>query len=263
MTRLFLIACRHGQYAFVESLLACRTFDLSDGRAVTNACASGSASIVERILQAQEITSKLTRRPGSSSAFDLGNIGHVALHQAASNGHEKVVETLLASGAQADISDTVTGLTPLQAAAKNGHLQVVKALCTVPSQNMPRGRGMDAPHETTGMKALHYGAENGHDEVVSFLVKHRSGCDDQNSLGETALIKASQNGHTLVAKVLLEAGADPLVRRGEQYDVAFRSGRTLSYDESERRGLGRKQWAPLAKRTPLSIGYSPRSRKWP
>ena len=209
-----LIACRHRQDSVVKLLLDCQTFNFSDGRAIVAACTSGSLSILDRLLQAKD-TMKSLPEPNLYSPSILENFGPVALYQAASNGHKGIVEILLALKAEPYVSDMTTGLTSLQIAAKNGHLKVVRALCTVPLLEPPRGRMMDAPHESTGMKALHYAAVNGHAEIVSFLLEQGLGCDDQNSLGETALIKASQQGHTMVAKALIAAGADPLIRGGK------------------------------------------------
>ena len=216
-----LIACRHGQDAVVEILLDQRTFDLSNGRAIVAACESGNASVLDRLLQAQKALPTLTNRPSASLVFDLSNVGHETVYQAATNGFEKIVEILLLRGAQASASDPVTGLTSLQSAAKNGHLQVVKALQSHATrlERAPR-YGFDTPQKRTGMKALHWAAANGYDDVVAFLIQHGFGCDDRNSLNETALIKASQKGNAIVAKVLLDMGADPLVRGGEQYHSA-------------------------------------------
>ncbi len=218
-----LIACRHGQVDVVELLLARRAYHLSDGRAIVAACASGNPSILKRLLRAQEATSEMTHRLDTSSITDFSKIGHLALYQAASGGHKDLVEILLARKAEAYVSDTATGLTPLQIAAKNGHLEVVGALCTTLPFKMPEHRSMDPAHEKTCMKALHYAAVNGHDETVAFLLKHGSRSDDLDSLGETALIKASKNGHAIVVKALLRGGADPHVRGGEQYDVEGRT----------------------------------------
>ena len=212
-----LIACRHRQDSVVKLLLDCQTFNFSDGRAIVAACTSGSLSILDRLLQAKD-PMKSFPEPGLYSPSILENFGPVALYQAASNGHKGIVEILLALKAEPYVSDMTTGLTSLQIAAKNGHLKVVRALCTVPLIEPPRGRMMDAPHESTGMKALHYAAVNGHTEIVTFLLEQGLGCDDQNSLGETALIKASQQGHTMVAKALIAAGADPLVKGGKLDD---------------------------------------------
>ena len=209
------IACRHGQDAVVKSLLALRDFDLSDGRAIVAACASGSPSLLQRLLQLQDADRPWRNRQSLPPYFALGDVGPVVLYQAASNGHAKIVEILLAYNNRFYVSDTVTGLTPLQIAANNGHLQVVRALLSVPPEPLALGCDIDAPHEKTGMKALQYAAECGHDEIVSLLVKHDWGCKDSDSLDETALIKASKNGQATVVKSLLEAGADPLVRGGE------------------------------------------------
>lgn len=225
----FLIACRHGQDAVVEMLLNHRTYDFSDGRAIVAACASGNSSILDRLLRDPETDSSLTHWPTSSSMsdFDLSNIGHEPLYQAATNGFEKIVEILLARGFQINANDSVTGLTPLQSGAKNGHLQVVQ-LIQSHATRLGGAAYYDTPHRRTGMRALHWAAANGHDEIVSFLIQHGFGCDDRNSLDETALIKASQNGKAIVAKILLEGGADPHARGGKQYHSASQVLRSLT-----------------------------------
>ena len=207
-----LIACRHGQIAVVELLLARGVFDLSNSRAIVAACASGNVVILERLLQMDK--SRLFH-------YHLGKVGAVALYQAASDGYEDIVKFLCASKVAVYVRDHGTGLTPLQIAAKNGHLQVLRVLCMVSLHTLPPGHSMDPPHEKTGMKALHYAAMSGHDEIIIFLARYEnllfigSGLDDRDVLGETALIKSSKEGHSTVAKVLLEAGADPLIRGGE------------------------------------------------
>ena len=223
-----LIACRHGQDAVVEFLLAGRAFDFSNGRALVAACASGNAPVLERLLHAQE---ELPYKQIGLSPFELKNISPLMLYQAASNGHQNIVEILLAGDADAYVSDVSAGLTCLQVAAKDGHLDIVRALCTLPLLEIRRGRNMDAPHESTGMKALHQAAVTGHHEIVTVLLEHGSGCDDRNLLGETALIKASQHGQAIVVKVLLGAGADPLIRGGK-YD-----GLDVDWENSSRRPI--------------------------
>ena len=210
-----LIACRHGQYDIIEFLMSHRSFDFSNGRAILAACAFGHASVLELLLQASEGITVPTALQDSSSALILRNIGPVALYQAASNGHKSIAEILLARGVEANIRDTATGLTPLLAAAKNGHLQVVRALNLALLDDWPY-----AMKDMDNMTAVHHAAANGHDEIVTFLIQHGWGCDDTDFLGETALIKASQNGHAMAVKVLLEAGADPLARGGEGWNVS-------------------------------------------
>ena len=206
-----LIACRHGQVAVVEILLNRATFDLSDGRAIIAACASGNALTFYHLMR----HIRDTRRPDL-----VESVGPRALYQAASNGHKEIVEALLAMEPDLSISDTATGLTALQIAAKNGHSEVVRAFILHP-RNMSPSYNMDVPHEINGMKALHYAAEIGSDEIVALMVlKHGWDCEVQDSQGETPLIKAARNGHAIVVKTLLEGGADPFVKGGENYDVA-------------------------------------------
>ena len=211
-----LIACRHGQVAVVDILLDRGTFDLSDGRAIVAACASGNALTFYHLTQAQEAKQELER-----SIDYFASVGPRALYEAASNGHKDVVESLLAMKANPFIGDTATGLTPFQIAAKNGHPEVVEALLNLAPPSAPSSHSMDPPHEINGMKALHYAAENGFSEVVRHIALNRiSGFDDKDLLGETPLIKAARNGQANMAKTLLEAGADPFTKGGENYDVA-------------------------------------------
>ena len=211
-----LIACRHGQDAVVDILLDRGTFNLSDGRAIVAACASGNASTFYHLIYTQEAKPELRRSP---DYFD--SVGPKALYQAASNGHKDVIEALLATKADPFVTDTASGLTSLQIAAKNGHFEVVDAFLTIPPQSLSHDYKIDVPHEINGMRALHYAAENGFNEIVTLMVlKHGWGCAFQDSLGETPLIKAARNGHAIVVKTLLEGGADSFVKGGENYDVA-------------------------------------------
>ena len=211
-----LIACRHGQVAVIDILLDHGTFDLSDGRAIIAACASGKTLTFYYLMQVQEAKSELKRSPEY-----FNKVGPRALHQAASNGHKKVVQALLKMKAEPFISDTATGLTPLQIAAKNGHSEVVAAFFTLPL-SVPPGHSIDAPHEISGMKALHYAAEKGYNEIVTNMVlKHGWDCEVQDSLDETPLIKAAKNGQAVVVKTLLEGGADPFVKGGKNYPLAL------------------------------------------
>ena len=52
-------------------------------------------------------------------------------------------------------------------------------------------------------------AQNGHELVARVLLKAKADPNKATKLGTTALMKASENGHELVARVLLE----PPIRR--------------------------------------------------
>ncbi len=55
-------------------------------------------------------------------------VGQTPLSWAAENGHEAVVQQLLAKGADIETKDTWYGRTPLSWAAENGHEAVVQQL---------------------------------------------------------------------------------------------------------------------------------------
>ena len=210
------IACRHGQTAFVELLLGQRTFDLSDGRAIQIASGSGNASTLDVLLKTKVVAPTLMQGPDFSSR--LSEICVRALHQAASHGQNDIVKVMLANNVRPDVTDDVTGLTSFEAAVKNGHLQVIREFFTA---NAGVLFSNECPGEKTGTRAIHCAAANGHEQIVRFFVQHGLGCDVQNVLGETALIKAAQNGHATVATVLLELGADPLITGGEPMSLAY------------------------------------------
>ena len=204
-----LIACRHGQTAFVHMLLGQRRFDLFDGRAIEIAFGSGNASTLGLLLEADMVQNALMHKPDLSSR--LAKICTKGLHEAASNGQSDIVKTVLASDAYTDATDATNGL---YLAAKNGQLQVVREYAFADAPKY-----LDRPEEKTGMTALHYAAANGHEEIVFFLVQHGSRYDVRNLMGETALIKAAQNGHSNVTKVLVEMGAAAWIGGGEPYSL--------------------------------------------
>ena len=206
-----LIACRHGQTAFVKTLLRQRKFDLLDGRAIQMAFGSGNSSTLDLLLKVDRLQDALMLEPNLASR--LIEVCAQELHQAAYNGRADIVKIIIANHAYIATDATIA----LCLAAMNGHLEVVRAYA---------GNGgwecFGRPEERTGSTALHYAAENGHQEIVVFLIQHGSGCDVPNSVGETALIKAAQNGHSNVTEVLLEMGADSLIRGGDAISLTFR-----------------------------------------
>lgn len=164
------------------------------------------------------------------------HLGVSALHAAAANGHENIIELLLAAGA--NVNDSSHG-TALQAAAAAGHLPVVEKLLAADA---------DVNIDTVscgGRTALQAAAEAGHIDIVQLLLRHSAAVNappapyhgrtalaaaagfgllsivklllDEDavidappgaSFGATALQAAARGGHTRVVEMLLEAGAD-------------------------------------------------------
>lgn len=109
---------------------------------------------------------------------------------------------------------------PLMLAALGGHLETVKAL-------IERGADVNKP----GWAALHYAATRGHLEVMRLLLEHNAYIDAASPNGTTPLMMAAFYGTASAVKLLLEAGADPLLRNQQDLtaiDFAQRANRSDS-----------------------------------
>lgn len=79
-----LIACRHGQETIVRELIERRPFDLSDGRAVNMATASGHEGVVNYLLSTGE--NRELSQP-ATWVYSFENNGHVPFSLPATHGH--------------------------------------------------------------------------------------------------------------------------------------------------------------------------------
>jgi len=88
-------------------------------------------------------------------------------------------------------------------AVETGDLPMVKKMLDL-DKSLLHNRSHDG--ETAIIKA----SENGRIDVVRFLLKNGANPNDEDatSAGQTPLIHASFNGHTKIIKLLLDAGAD-------------------------------------------------------
>lgn len=98
--------------------------------------------------------------------------------------------------------------------ARNGHdesplmlaaLQGDTALCRL---LMAKGADVNKP----GWTALHYAATNGHLEVMALLLDSHAYIDAASPNGTTPLMMAAHYGTAQATTLLLEAGADPLLK---------------------------------------------------
>jgi len=111
---------------------------------------------------------------------------------------------------------------PLMMAALKGHIELVRQLI-----------GRDADVNKPGWTALHYAATNGHVAVVQLLLDHHAYIDAESPNGTTPLMMAAQYGSPGAVKLLLEAGADPLLKNQlglTAIDFAQRANRKDSAD---------------------------------
>lgn len=106
---------------------------------------------------------------------------------------------------------------PLMLAALGGHLETVSRLIE---------RGADV--NKTGWAPLHYAATRGHLEVMRLLLDRNAYIDAASPNGTTPLMMAAFYGTPTAVKLLLEAGADPMLKNQQDLtaiDFAHRANR--------------------------------------
>jgi len=178
-----LTAVYHRQQAIVNLLVA-RGADLS----LFEACAAGELERVERLLGGapDEI--------GGHSAD-----GWTPLHLAAFFGHAKIVEHLLAQGADvAARSTNPTANTPLHAALAANQKMAAGLL-------LGHGADVDAA-DAAGWRPLHLAAATNNLDAIKALVAQGADVGASNHEGATPLALAEQKGHREAAAFLRRHG---------------------------------------------------------
>ncbi|PSN49741.1 hypothetical protein C0J52_08481 [Blattella germanica] len=140
--------------------------------------------------------------------------GFTALHVACLFGHLLVVELLINSGANVNISD-YSGSTPLHYAAAKGHQNALLLL-------LHSGSTINVC-DNDGNTPLHLASNNGHEECVKALLyfaeyngsRLNPNCGNGN--GDTPLHHAARWGYENIVQILLEYGASPNVENKRKY----------------------------------------------
>lgn len=109
---------------------------------------------------------------------------------------------------------------PLMLACLKGQLDVAMLLIS-------KGADVNKP----GWAPLHYASTHGHLDVMRLLLEHHAYIDASSPNGTTPLMMAAHYGTPSAVKLLLEAGADPMIRNDlglTAVDFAFRAERKES-----------------------------------
>ena len=175
-----------------------------------------------------KVVSRLLNFGADGLVTSTDYLGRTALHLAALDGREKVVEVLVCPGRTSRLELRARGVlgldeiqgskgyervgkglplleakdnagkTPMLLAAENNHKMIITLLLEVGGSVKAKDRD--------GRTALHWGALKGHEEVVEGLLQAGAVVEAQNVRGKTPLHWAVENGYTRTTKLLLDAG---------------------------------------------------------
>lgn len=178
----------------------------------------------------------------ASRGFDLNTLnpkGQHPLFVALQDESDRAAGYLLSVAAVQVEVRNAQGESPLMMAALKGKLDLVKRL-------IARGAEVNKP----GWAPLHYAATLADENSVAevrLLLEHHAYIDAASPNGSTPLMMAAHYGHPRVVRLLLEEGADPLLKNEQglgAIDFAQRAGRdgiaaTIAAAVRERQSTGR------------------------
>lgn len=121
-----------------------------------------------------------------------------ALYFAAEGGHDIVVKELIRRGALVNLTNS-RGISPLYIASQSGYVHVVKALLEA---------DVEVNQAVDGVTPLMIAAIRGKSDIIKLLAQSsRINLDQQNNLGETALMLCSVSRDVRCIESLMEKGA--------------------------------------------------------
>ncbi|CEO58471.1 hypothetical protein PMG11_03195 [Penicillium brasilianum] len=164
----------------------------------------GSSALSWAAVHGQQATARKSLAEGANVQVQCQSETNLTpLPLAAWNGHDAVIQLLLATeGIEPDFRNP-NGVTPLAFAAWNGHEAVVKLLLATRVEPDSKTSSGDTP--------LLLAVWNGHEAVAKLLLVV-DGVDPESrtSRGETPLLLAASNGHEALVKLLLATdGVNP------------------------------------------------------
>ncbi|CAG8497110.1 6562_t:CDS:2 [Acaulospora morrowiae] len=173
----------------------------------------------------------------------------LSIHDATAAGNMERVKELLdpqgsgettSSFLLANEASPSSGLTPLHYAASRGHFEIVKWLIDA------AGAIVDL-EDQTGETALLKASYNGHTHVVAFLLQKHAKYDQKDNDGWTALHNASAQGYLQIVKYLLEHTAAEVDVRSSKGHTPLMNAASKGHIDIVEYLLNRRSANPLIK----------------
>lgn len=184
------LACGEDQRAYVRLIARARAARARAGSgALHDGARTGDREAVEQALDAGHDVD--TRAPD----------GHTPLLDAAREGHDAVVRTLLGRGADASLTDHLMKATAAHKAAYNGRAETLATLVRDPRL------ALDAQGPYNGFTALHDAVWHGHLASVRVLLAAGARTDVRGRDGRTPGEMARDYGYAEIAALLGPAGS--------------------------------------------------------
>lgn len=206
----------------------------------------GHTPLAEAVRQGDARLVKMLLAAGSGTEGANAD-GQTALMVAIKNGDLPIVQLLVDAGAKVNVVENVQEQTPLMwaAAATRNAAEMVKVLMAKGAAVDARARFSDWPsqitseprgqyHASGGLTPLLYAARGGCFACVDALVAGGADVNLPTPEGVSAIMIALENGHSGVARLLMERGGNPHV-----WDVYGRTALYLAVGEGGGGGGGR------------------------
>jgi len=153
-------------------------------------CAKGETALVKSLLDSKKV--------GLDCMDEEGN---TPLHWATVGGHVELTQLLVDHGADVE-AKSKDGFTPLHSVAQEDHYKIMEVLLNAKAK-------VDVPNiEDNCNTTLHYTACWGAVECTKLLIARGATIDAKAADLSTPLSFAAEKGHLVIAKMLIEAGAN-------------------------------------------------------